>query len=78
MCDWISVKDKLPLDDLDVGSWNVIDDRLLGVFDDGEGDIEVSPVAYTNRQGWCYPDGTPHTFWKDKITHWLRFPAPPK
>jgi hypothetical protein len=76
--EWISVKDKLPLDDINKNSWpNIFHDQLLGVFDDGDFDIEVAPVSYTSQDGWCYPDGTPHDYWKDKITHWMHFPEPP-
>jgi hypothetical protein len=77
--EWISVKDRLPFDDMDVSECGIIDSFIV-YFDDGEYK-EVGHADFIRSQGdpigeWYYPSGEKHTFWADKITHWMPLPQP--
>lgn len=75
---WISVKDKLPLDKYEeVG----ISGTFIVHFSDYNDPNERSNVSYADYItgiGWCYPDGSKHKYWADKITHWMEFPEAPE
>lgn len=78
---WISVDDKLPIDywKEEFGEEEV--SCLIGTFIvcfDDEEDPTVSFAQYSTREGWCYPTGEPHDYWKDKITHWQTLPQLPR
>lgn len=75
--EWISVKDRLPLHDYEDG---VLENYFVHFSDYNDlNDIsEVGVACYITGTGWCYPSHETHTYWKDKITHWMEYPKAPQ
>ena len=83
---WISVKDKLPIDMWKEQSPKVTDftntvETVLAIFIDQDitgkiWDKEVYPVIYSGKDGWCYYVGYQKHDHPDMITHWMPYPKP--
>jgi hypothetical protein len=80
--EWISVKDRLPLAKYTEKGEHCIIDTFIVHFSDYTEPNERSNVGfaeYTSDGTWHYVGGHPHTYWADKITHWMEMPkAPPE
>lgn len=82
--DWISVKDRLPLEEYKGSISNVIGEFLVTVELDGEhrdpnDDPEVMLLTFDLReQKWFYFEGWKEYNWGWHVTHWMEKPSPAK
>lgn len=79
---WISVKDKLPLQNID----NSSQDCLIAIKygDDMQGEPPTLCTGYLlGNEWWAYQDHNCHKigdgiYKGDKVSHWMPLPEPPK